>query len=192
MNISQYIERFFFQMRKGVAAVVTQDYSEANAKNGVQWEISRRLTGVASGARNTSIILTGDLPVDLKSRVFGYTGDGLFADIYESPTYTGGTEVGNTPYNMSRINPATKQFKVLTGFTLTDDGVQCGATIYALGPRATASQGLSPRPFGANRILEPNTAYLLTFTSLDTQPQDIMARLDMYEGTLDMPYSGTV
>ena len=40
-------------------------------------------------------------------------------------------------------------------------------------------------PYPSNRILEANTSYLLEFTSIGGQ--DIAARLEFYEGGLDLP-----
>jgi hypothetical protein len=66
----------------GTRAETVQFYDEANKKNGSQWTASRRLTGVAAGAKLYSILKTRTLPLDLKQRIFSYTGTGLIARFY--------------------------------------------------------------------------------------------------------------
>jgi hypothetical protein len=54
------------------------------------------------------------------------------------------------------------------------------------GNTANQSKGSQLRPYGSNRVLDlPNTEYLLEIESLDTQ--NISARLEMYNGWLDLP-----
>lgn len=54
----------------------------ANKENGTQWEASRGVTGVALGQKLYSIIKTGAMPIDLKSREVGFTGNGVIGRIY--------------------------------------------------------------------------------------------------------------
>lgn len=177
---------FYSRIVKGVGAIVTMGYPEANSKNGTQWEAQRRLTGMTQGQRATSIIKTGSLPVDLKARVFAYTGSGIIARVYKAPTYTGGTP--DPVYNMNTIPgvPATLQTQLLTGFTLTADGLEIAAPLFLIGPSTNQYTGSTLASFGSNRILAPNTSYLLTFESLSAG-QDVTARLEFYEGELDLP-----
>lgn len=181
------IRSWLANMTKGDAALITQGYQEANAKRGAQWEASRVLTNLALNQISTSIIKTGSKPVDLKARTFGYTGKGVTARIYKNPTYTGGTTNGNTIYNMNTIDGKASplETQILTGFTLTGNGVECGAPIYAIGPTANQAKGSLLIQYASNRILQPNTSYLLTFESLEAG-QDISARLEFYEGVLDL------
>ncbi len=176
-------DAMILQIINGRRALCTQTYDEANKKLSVQWEASRLVT-LASGETATSILLTGTQPVDLKKREFAYRKAGIIARVYKNPSYTGGVE--NTMYNMNTSGglPLTK---LLTGFTLTDNGVECGAPIYAIGPDTNQTTGASTTAYATNRILEPNTAYLLTFESLDSASQDVAARIEFYEGGLDLP-----
>lgn len=174
---------------RGQAGVIVQGFPEANAKNGTQWEVQRRLEGMALNQEATSIIRTGNLPVDLKERLFAYTGLGIEANIYMNPVYTGGTTVGNEIYNMNTIPgvPATLQTQVLTGFTLTSPGQRVGTPLTLIGPAQVQGKGSLLSAYGRNRILAPNTSYLLVFKSLDAD-QTVTARLEFYEGELDLPY----
>lgn len=181
------IRSWLAKMTKGDAALITQGYPEANSKRGTQWEASRMLTGMALNQVATSIIKTGSKTVDLKARVFGYNGEGVIARIYRAPTYTDGTTDGNTIYNMNTIpgKTAVLETQILTGFTLSANGVECGAAIYAIGPASNQAKGSLLTPYGSNRILAANTSYLLTFQSLSAD-QTVSARLEFYEGGLDL------
>lgn len=186
MRYEGLLWRFYNMIRNGVGAIVTMGYPEANSKNGTQWEAQRRLTGMTQGQIATSIIKTGSLPVDLKARVFAYTGSGIIARVYKAPTYTGGTP--DPVYNMNTIPgvAATLETELLTGFTLTANGTEVAATLYLIGPSTNQYTGSTLASFGSNRILAPNTSYLLTFESLSAG-QDVTARLEFYEGELDLP-----
>ena len=164
----------------GRNAKCTQTYDEYNKKAGVQWEASRIIEDATLNGIYYSIIKTGSKTVDLKSREFGYTGDGLHADIYINPTYTGGTP--DPVYNM-RYGRGNPEMQLLTGITVTDVGEKCGATIHAINNVQNQGKGSPMRSFATNRILEANTDYLLSFKSLSVQ--DIAARLEFYEGGLD-------
>lgn len=65
----------------GLRAVTTQSYTEANSKNGTQHEGST-LFNLAGLATNDTFFVTGALPVSLKGRVIGFTGDGVTAEIF--------------------------------------------------------------------------------------------------------------
>lgn len=176
-------DAMILQIINGRRALCAQTYDEANKKQSVQWEASRLVT-LASGETATSILLTGSQHVDLKKREFAYRKAGVVARVYKNPTYTGGIEDALYNLNTSGGLPETK---LLTGFTLTDNGVECAAPIYAIGPDTNQTTGASTTAYATNRILEPNTSYLLTFESLDAAEQDVAARIEFYEGGLDLP-----
>ena len=169
---------------EGTRAMTTQSYNEANVKNGVQHEGSTLLT-LAGSASNDTIFLTGALPVSLKGRFISYTGDGVQGDIFEAPTYTGGID---TPYqNANAINPVVGLAKILVGPAVTVDGVLKFAPAYSIGNQSNQGKGSSASVLGEERILKPNTAYLLRLTSLDTASQQVSSFLTWYEGELDLP-----
>lgn len=173
----------------GLRAMTTQTYDECNKKVGTQWEASRLISIASSDPVNNaySIIRTGSKQIDMKSRVLGYDEVGVIGRIYKNPIYTGGTT--DTWYNLNpRYNGTQPEAQLLVGFTLANKGTQCGADIVGIGPNSTQSRGSTPIQFGSNRILdEPNTAYLLEIESRHTTSQNIWARLEMYEGGLDLP-----
>lgn len=183
------LDAMFLRVINGLRAICIQSYDEANKKRGLQWEASRLVTIASSAPANNvySIIRTGSMPVDLKARTLGYTGLGVIGRIYKNPIYTGGT---NDPwFNMNpRYLGTQPEIQLLVGMTVSNKGTLCGADIIDIGPESNQSRGATPRESGSNRILdEPNTAYLLEIASLDPGSQQVMARLEIYEGGLDLP-----
>jgi len=175
----------------GLRAMTYQSYDETNKKLGAQWEASRLITiADNSPASNAySILLTGSKPVDLKARSLGFTGLGVIGRIYEGPTYTPGVAPPDPWYNMNTSKLGQQpEAQLLVGFTLITPGVKCGADIYAAGPASQQSRGSVALDYARNRILpKPNTAYLLEIASLDPASQQVAARIEMYEGGLDLP-----
>lgn len=170
---------------EGTRALTVQGYVEANVKNGVEHEGSTLLTGVAAGASNDTIFLTGNLPVALKARIIAYSGTGVSGFIFEGATYTGGTPA--VYQNANAINPVAGLSQIIVGATVTDDGTLVFAPTHSIGNQSQQGKGTSGTLLGGERILQPNTAYLLRLTSLDSQPQDIASFLSWYEGGLDLP-----
>jgi hypothetical protein len=170
---------------EGLRALTTQSYTEANAKNGAQHEGSTLLLGVVGLASNDTIFLTGALPVSLKGRVIGFTGNGVVAEIFELPTYSGGASA--TYQNASAINPIAGLSQIIVGATVTADGTLVFAPDYLIGNTSNQGKGVTGAIIGREKIMKPNTAYLFRLTSLDTQAQDITSLLTWYEGELDLP-----
>lgn len=175
---------WFIGMTKGFKAVITQNYTEVNIKVGVQHEGSTKFS-IGGNADNDTIFLTGALPVILKSRSIGFTGEGVSSFIFEGPTYSGGASV---PYqNPNAINPVTGLSQIIVGANVTDDGFLIFAPEHLLGSTSQQSKGSGTREIGQEKIMKPNTAYLLRITSLDPQTEDVTSLLSWYEGELDLP-----
>lgn len=155
----------------------------ANTYSGYAWEAQRVLTGMALNQRATSIFKTGNLPVLLRARVFAYTGEGLTVDVYRDPIYTGGTPEA-TIFNMNDMSPRVLQSQIIVGATITGDGTKAATTMSLVGPASAQGAGSTMSRFGSNRILRPNTSYLLSFISL-SNAQTVTARLEFFEGIMD-------
>ena len=186
------IDGIALRVVNGLKAWCVQDYSEMNKKRGLQWSASRLVVDAppSTGVINStgvmySVISTGALPVDLKLREFAFSGRSIVADIFENPTFTGGTS--DPVYNANGVSPHVFELELLTGVIVTAEGDKFAPSIYALGSDSQQSKGMSNTLFGTNYILAPNTPYLLKFYSSDTQNQDIAARIEGYEGGLDVP-----
>lgn len=180
-----YLVNWFTGMATGVRAVITQSYTEANSKNGTQQEGSTLLIAVTGGASNNTIFLTGNLPVILKGRVIGYSGDGVTAEIYTGATYTGGSPA--VYQNASDINPVAGLSQIIVGATITDVGVLAFAPDHLIGNTSIQGKGSTGSVIGREKILKPNTTYLFRITSLDSSAQNISSLLTWFEGPLDMP-----
>lgn len=170
----------------GLQAITTQPFTEANCKNGVQFEASSYLESLAAGASSYAIFITGDKPVLVKNRQISFTGKGITAQVFVSPTYSGGTPL--PVYNLSRINPAESTVAVMVGATVNADGTQVATPTYGIG---TASQGSNTvgtfSGFGVNgveRVIAPNSIIALKVTNRDTVACEIATYTTWYEGHL--------
>lgn len=179
----------------GYNATTFQDYNEANKKHGTQFSASRRIPTAALNVHNLSIIKTTNKPIDLKKREFACSGDGVIADIFENPVYTGGVEA--SVFNSNGMVAQDFDFQLLTGFTITGGvgtadtfpanyGTKFSDTLYVIGNKSNQGQGLPSALYGSNYILAPNTSYLLIFYSLEAA-NDIAVRIEGYNGYLDFP-----
>lgn len=186
MSTSTFFEKLGFPVGsfQGFRALNTQNYIESNIKLGVQHEGSTLVTIAGNGFLRT-VFLTGSLPVALKSRSIGFTGVGVSALIFEGPTYTGGTPAAYE--NPNAINPVTGLSQIIVGSTVTDDGALIFAPEHLLGSTSQQNKGSGTREIGQEKIMKPNTAYLLRIESLDSQPQQVTSLLSWYEGGLDLP-----
>ncbi|MNJ08724.1 hypothetical protein D3C77_28480 [compost metagenome] len=168
----------------GLKAWTVQFYDELNAKKGTRFEASRQVTGALNQVF-WSVIVTGDNPVDLKRREFGFNGDGVTADIFFDVTHTGGTV--DPVYNGNDIIPANFDFQLIAGADLVvtfDPNKKLGATVYLFGSTSNQSRGSIPNAVGTNYILAPHSEYAFRFTSRSAD-QLIAARLTGYNGPLD-------
>lgn len=170
----------------GLQALTVQPFTEANCKNGVQFEASSYLVSLAAGASSYAIFTTGDKPVLVKNRQISFTGKGITAQVFVSPSYSGGLLV--PVYNLSRINPAPSTVTVRAGVTVTLDGTEVSAPTYGIG---TASNGVNTvgtfSGFGVNgveRVIAPNSVIALKITNRDTTDSEIATYTTWYEGGL--------
>lgn len=171
---------------RGLRALVTQSYTEANIKIGLQFEASVYNAAVAAGANFDVEFQTGAKPVVIKNRQVAFTGTGITANVYEAPTTSAGT--AGTVYNLNRRNPVTATASYKAAPTVTATGTQAGATTYGLGGSGVGPSVVSAfAASGVERVLKPNTKYLLRITNNDAAAQKIAAYLTWYEGTPDLP-----
>jgi len=188
LDSAQFPDSFPPGVFTGLRAMTVQGYTEANVKNGVQYELSsyNAALGVAPASQRT-IFVTGSKPVAVKARLVAFDGAGIEARVYKGPTYTGGTPV---PYfNLSDINPIAGGVQVISGATITASGAEFGARSYLIGSVSPGSQTVgSFGVTGQERNLAPNTTYMLELISMDSaKAQRVAAYLSWYEGGLDLP-----
>lgn len=181
-----FIWRNLFGAFTGVRGLVTQSYTEANSKNGLQFEYSSLGLAILAGATSNAILKTGAKPVIIKAREVRFTGIGITAQVFEAPAYTGGA--AQPIFNLSRINPVATTAQVLTGATITADGTEIAAPTYGVGSSGLGISTVSTYSVqGAERILKANTSYLLRVTNRDAVTATIATYATWYEGTPDLP-----
>lgn len=180
----------------GTNATTIQGYTEANNKNGTGWEASREVQ-LGLNQKAYSVIKVGDVyTIDLKARVLGATGIGVIGRIYEiqesdvsfigqpDKWYNMRFDITTQPdvllYAGSAINFITpvNQLAILEN--------KRGADIIVRTNTQNQAKGVITQPFSTNRILYQSKLALLELESLDAG-QFISARLEIYEGFLDLP-----
>lgn len=170
----------------GLAAITIQNYIEANVKNGVQYEFSADNLAVPNGSNIDTIFTTGANPVVFKNRTVKFNGSHLTTRVYKSPTFTLGSIV---PYfNLNNINPVAGAVTIRTGATVSAPGTEFGAPTFDIGTVGQGNSSFSTfSVFGLERVLAPNTSYLLRITNDSGAAQEIAAYLSWYEGGTDLP-----
>lgn len=174
----------------GTRAATVQSYTEANVKNGSQYEFSSPRTTLAASGVTTSVLRTGSLPVLIKSRVIQFTGKGVTARLYEGGAFTAGTGTALAIYNMRRKPPVPATLcTTRAGVTVTTLGTEYGAPTVGIGSTGNGqSVSGSFQVQGVERWLEPNTTYFLQITNdSTTDPTDISVYVTYYEGLPDLP-----
>lgn len=171
----------------GTRAETVQFYDEANKKNGSQWVASRRVVDVPAGGKLYSIIKTRTLPLDLKQRVFSYTGTGLIARFYTGFT----PQTLPSPEVVHCLRPGKPSFRDFDLYVLAAAPVSLGtkwaSDIFLDGNTQVQGQGATQVAGGYGWVIEPNQEILMEIESTDTQVQIISATLAMYNGLLDLP-----
>lgn len=171
----------------GLRALTVQSYTEANVKNGVQFEAAAFNPALAALAVSNTVFTTGAKPVIIKSRQIGFDGAGLTARVFKNPTYTGGVPL--PAFNLNDVAGAASTVSILTGVDVTIPGVEFGAPTFAIGSslQGQAVQG-TYAVAGQERILAANSTYLLQTTSTDAaDAQRVATYLTWYEGPTDLP-----
>lgn len=170
----------------GNRAINVQFYNESNKKLGSRWETSRRITNAGLNQKFYSIIKTRTLPVDLEARFFTFTGDGLIARFYTG--FTPVTLPAPDPvYSLRPGQPAFRDFDIYTiPVAPASLGTKWAADIFAEGNASIRSKGSVGASYGSGWIIEPNKEILLEIEPLESS-QNISARLELYNGLLDLP-----
>lgn len=174
----------------GLRAMTMQSYTEANVKNGAQYEFSSPRTTILASGVTTSVLVTGALPVLIKSRVIQFTGKGITARLYEGGTFTNGTSVLLPIYNMRRRPPIpTTLCTTRAGVTVTTLGTEYGAPTVGIGSTGQGQTVIGAfQVQGVERWLQPNSTYFLQITNdSTTDPTDISVYVTYYEGLPDLP-----
>lgn len=173
---------------QGTRAVTQQNYTEANVKNGVQYEYERDMIDIPAGQAEYTVFITGDNPVLLKGFSFQFDDSGFVRTEYENPVYTGGTPV--EIFNKNYRNPVAPSVTILSGVSVSDVGTQTSVAkrfigVEQSGNKVVTTQGFQPQ--GIETLLAPNTTYLFETLNFATSSQTVIAYTTFYEGGTDLP-----
>jgi hypothetical protein len=170
----------------GLRAQCVQTYTEANVKNGVQYEVSVNVASLGVGAHQDTIFITGSRPVLIKNRIVQFNGVSLLTRVFRAPTYTGGSVVPY--YNLDDISPVAGAVQIIGGATVTGTGTEFGAPTYSIGSTDVGNSSLSTfSTQGIERRLRPNTTYLQRITNDSPEAQRVTGYLTWYDGGSDLP-----
>lgn len=148
--------------RRGIPA---RDFDEYMTKLGYKFAASREVTAPDTTTPYWSIIKTGNNPVFMNQRQFGFDKLGIVADVFKDAIYTGGTV--DPVYNNNDAVISNFDFQLIAGTDLvvSDIGDKLCPTIYSAGPSNVTSQGMFPAAMGTYFYLAPNSQYALRFLS---------------------------
>lgn len=172
---------------RGEAALNVQFYDESNRKLGSQWGASRRILNAALNQKFYSILKTRTLPLDLKARIFSYTGAGVIARFYTGFT----AQTLPLPEPMFCLRPDGAAFRDFDLYVLaaapTSLGTKWSYDLFLEGAAQVQGKGAVNAPAGVGWVVEPQREILLEIESLDAQ--NISATLVAFNGLLDLPIS---
>lgn len=167
----------------GLKALTVQPFIESNVKNSTEWEFSSINSNLGAGLSQDAVFIVGSQPVLIKNRQITFTGAQITAQLFEAPTYTGGTPA--VMHNLNRITPNAPLSTSRYGVTVSDTGTECGAPTYALGATDQGNRTVGTFTVtGLERVLKPNTTYLLRITNNDTVAVKVATYVTFYEGEI--------
>lgn len=166
----------------GPYAVTTQSFIESNGKRGLSYEAAFT-TNVGAGANADFIMETGQFITLIKSRQVQFTGLGVTVRVYKNPSYTGGSIVPQ--YNLNDFFQVPTDVIVKAGMTVTAVGTEIAAPTFSLGGSGVGQTLISTFSTpGAERVLAPNTDYLLRVTNNDSSTRTISGYISWFSGRI--------
>lgn len=177
---------WFGLMTRGQKAVVFQNYTEANVKNGLQFYCRVWFPGIVVNSTAQFSFQTGIKPVVIKSREVTFDGSSQVEYLaLEGGTTTGGFVI--VVGNENRIAPVATTVSLKSGPTLTDGTVFRTKTIFGSGSTTGGGSRIGTDVLGRETVLKPNTLYQIKLTNRAGNTANIQLELSWYEGTLDLP-----
>lgn len=174
-------------LRNGTQAIIVQNYTEANVKNGLQYYMRLHAPTVAVAGVLNLRFQTGAKPVIIKAREVSFSATNTVEYVaQEGGTYTGGTAV--SVENENRINPVASTVTLSTGGTIGGTPVVFRRKrIYSAGSTIGGSSKVGTDILGRETVLKPNTLYTVTLTNVAGATAEIQLELSWFEGTPDLP-----
>lgn len=172
----------------GTRGIITQPYTEANVKNGLEFYLRVAYPAadpIADGTTRKIFFSVGSKPVIIKLRDLSYVAEELSINLYQTPTgVTGGTAIPIRNYN--RVNPVATTCSATKDVTTVTDGTLFDGAEYFFGSANAPQRQSASIPTGRERILPANTTYLIAITN-GTGSSRAQYFLDWYEGSPDFP-----
>lgn len=172
----------------GLRALVTQAYTEANIKNGLEYyvRISYPLNNEIAGGQSRKIhFQTGAKQVLVKLRRFEYVGEELQIQIFSSPTgVTGGTAV--VINNWNAVSPVATTVTCKRDVTTVTNGAPLESSPeYFFGAVNAPARNLVSSPEERERVIPANSEFLVVITNNNGASARCQYLLDWYEGDTD-------
>lgn len=175
----------------GLRAIITQPYTEANVKNGLQYNLRATwplADTIAAGTTRKIWVKTNAKPVIVKLRELQFIAEELTLRLFRGPTtVTLGTDLTIHGYNAVSQVATTVQAK--KNVTTVSDGTEFDAVNAEVffGSANDPQRGVSTALQGRERILPANTEFIVSITNTGTGVARVQYFLDFYEGGTDLP-----
>lgn len=175
----------------GLRAITVQPYTEANVKNGVQYNIRAvwpMADTIAAGTSRKLFFQTTSKPVIVKLRELQYLAEELKIELFQTPTgVSGGTPL--TVHNYNGVSPVATTVVATKNVTTITNGAQFDAADpeYFFGSANAPQRQSSSIPQGRERILPANSTFLVMISNTGTGEARAQYFLDFYEGNTDLP-----
>jgi hypothetical protein len=178
----------------GLRAMTVQPYTEANVKNGVQYNIRAvwpLLDLIAAGTSKKIWFKTTTKPVLAKLRQFQYLAEEMKIELFTGPTgVTGGTTL--LVHNYNGVNPVATTVQAKKNVTTTTNGTQFDhddPEYFFGGSVDPQRQNVDSIPLGRERVLPANSEFLVVITNTGAGNARAQYFLDFFEGGADLPLS---
>lgn len=167
----------------GLKAFCVQPFIESNVKNGTQWEVSFENNSLAAGAFSDAVMTTGNQYVLIKNRQLTFTGAEIEVSVYKNVVFTGGT---NLPiYNLNTVIGGAPLAVLKAGVTVSNTGTEIAAKNHAYGTDTNVQQAVGTYNVnGLERVLAPNTSYLLRIQNQAATSIKLAGYITFYEGEI--------
>lgn len=173
----------------GLRAMTMQPYTEANVKNGLQYFLraSWPLTDeILPGTTRKIYFQTGSKTILVKLREFQYIAEEMKIAIFAGPTgVTGGTPLTINNYN--NVNPVTTTVLATKDVSTVSDGTQFSPDEFFFGSQSAPQRVAGAIPLGRERVLPPNSEFIVAISNTGTGNVRAEYFLDWYEGGTDLP-----
>jgi hypothetical protein len=143
---------------------------------------------IGAGLSRRIHFLTGSKTVLVKIREFQYLAEEMTLRLFRNPTgVTGGTSLSINNYNGR--NPVASTVSAKKNVTTTTDGTEFNAADpeVFLGAQTNPQRVQAVALQGRERILLPNSSYLVLLTNTGSGSARAEYHLDWYEGDTDLP-----